>query len=59
MLLPPKRGSRRPQFSSLDDKFWTTPDGEIPYDPVEPRNSIWTSFKNMKRLGRKPRHGRG
>ena len=44
-LLPPAQGNRRPEFCSQDDIFWTNPYGDIPNEIVQPRKSIWTSFK--------------
>jgi hypothetical protein len=44
-LLPPPSGKRRPEFSSKDDIFWTTADGTIKTELVNPKKSIWSTFK--------------
>lgn len=53
-VLPPPQGHRRPEFCGDDDIFWTTPvamadsdrlQGDITSGLVQPKRSLWTSFR--------------
>src|SRR3990167_11025624 len=44
-VFPPPQGSRRTIFCGSDDILWATRDGEITSGIVQPKKSIWISFK--------------
>ena len=54
-VFPPQQGHRRPEWSSKDSKLWTTPEGDITSEIVNPKDSLWLTFKPIERLGRRPK----